>query len=385
MVKRVYRRAMRSTDPPGPSLARVTGLARRATGRPDAAVARWVVEPSPHRVENMTTERLERVAGELDDGTAWSVFAKTLHPASEAAGFQLVPPEFRAQVLEDLDWHDEPRLYRTGLGAGLPDGFRLPGLFGVDESPTRITLWLEDVADDAPWDLARYHRTAVLLGRCSGRWPERRAGTELRLRRRPMARLFFGKITHLDLPAQADDGFWADPRVAAVVDDRHRADLAWLASATPALVEREQRLPHALCHGDATPDNFREPGDGTVVAIDWSYGSCCPYGADLSQLLAGRVESGALPADEIGAVAECIFDGYRTGLQAEGATVPADHVEAGWATHLAVRSVFSALLLDHRPDLGPDDPARCELLARRAALARFGLDLVAEVLGGRRE
>lgn len=53
-------------------------------------------------------------------------------------------------------------------------------------------------------------------------------------------------------------------------------------------------------------------------------------------------------------------------------------VEDAWAAHLAVRSVFSALLLDHRPDL--DGGERQEVLARRASLGRFGLDLAARVL-----
>ncbi|MEZ5262879.1 MAG: hypothetical protein R2755_14165 [Acidimicrobiales bacterium] len=41
--------------------------------------------------------------------------------------------------------------------------------------------------------------------------------------------------------------------------------------------------------------------------------------------------------------------------------------------------MFSALVLDHRPDLEGD--ARAELLRRRAAVARFGLDLALDVAG----
>ncbi len=353
-------------------------LARRATGRGGAEVASWHLERADHRVENMTTDRLERLTGELTDGTPWSVFAKTLRPASESPAWQFVPPEFHHQVLEDLDWADEPRVYRSGIAAGLPDGLRMPVLFRVDEAPSRLTLWMEDVGDDDRWDLTRYHRAATRLGQLAGSWPEAVAGPGLGMRRRPLARLFFGKISHVDLPAQAEDRFWRDPAVASVVDDRHRADLDRLASAAPALCERTERLPHGLAHGDATPDNLREPGDGTVVAIDWSYGSCAPFGADLAQLLAGRVESGTMPSDQLAGTAACIFDGYLSGLATAGAIVAPDEVEAAWATHLAVRSVFSALVVDHRPDL--DEAGRRELVGRRAALGRFGLDLVARVV-----
>ena len=74
-----------------------------------------------------------------------------------------------------------------------------------------------------------------------------------------------------------------------------------------------------------------------------------------------------------------VFGGYREGLAAEGVEIEADVLERAWATHLAIRSVFSALIVDHLPDL--DDAARAELVGRRAALARFGLDLALKHAG----
>jgi hypothetical protein len=74
---------------------------------------------------------------------------------------------------------------------------------------------------------------------------------------------------------------------------------------------------------------------------------------------------------------DTIVDGFVDGLSAEGSTAPLDDIRAAFATHLAVRSVFSALVLDHRPDLEGD--ARAELLRRRAAVARFGIDLALDV------
>jgi hypothetical protein len=366
----------------------ITTVARATTGRPDAACGPWRIEPSPHRVENMTTDRLDRVHGELDDGTPWSAFAKTLHPASASPAWQHIPPEHHAAVLEDLHWLDEPRLYRCGLADHLPEGIRMPVLLHVSEGHVSeghevITLWLEDVPDDGSWDLDRYHRSARVLGRLGGRWPEELASAQLGMRRRPIERLWFGKLTHLDLVLQAEDAFWEDPAVASVVDDRHRADLERLRDAMPGLLARLGALPHGLAHGDATPDNLREPGDGTVVAIDWSYGSCAPLGSDLGQLLAGRVESGAgdlLEPGQLSAVGETIVDGYLEGLADEGCAADRSAVEEAWATNLAVRSVFSALILDHRPDLC--GAARHDLLGRRAALGRFGLDLALRVLAG---
>jgi hypothetical protein len=82
--------------------------------------------------------------------------------------------------------------------------------------------------------------------------------------------------------------------------------------------------------------------------------------------------------EHLDGIADAIFDGYLAGLSGAGAAVDPVEVELAWATCLAVRSVFSALVLDHRPDIAGDE--RRELLARRAALGRFGIDLVDRVL-----
>lgn len=363
----------RRTDP---ILAAVACAATKSTGK----VVAWTSESLGHRVENMTTARLDRVQLTLDDGTAITTVAKTLRPVSAAPAFAFIPPEHHQQVLEDLHWLVEPDVYRSGLGAALPEPLRMPTVYLVDDSvDDTITIWMEDVDDVVPWSHDRYRRTATALGAMAGRWTGADALGTFGLGGRAIERLFFGKITFLDLPLQADDAFWADPHVRDAVDDRHRADLVRLADAVPGLLTRLASLPSGVCHGDATPDNFREPGDGGVVALDWSYCHVGQIGSDLGQLLVGRFESGAAEVDEIPGIAGAILDGFVDGLGAEGSTVTLDEVRAAWATHLAVRSVFSALVLDHRPDLEGD--ARADLLRRRAAVARFGLDLGLDIAG----
>jgi hypothetical protein len=51
-------------------------------------------------------------------------------------------------------------------------------------------------------------------------------------------------------------------------------------------------------------------------------------------------------------------------------------VRTAWATHLAVRSVTSVLILERD---GLSDEQRRDLLASRAALARAGLDFALEM------
>ena len=185
---------------------------------------------------------------------------------------------------------------------------------------------------------------------------------------RPIAGLFFGKVVNNDLTIQADDAFWADEIVASVVDDAFRTDLFRLADLMPAMIGELETLPAGMCHGDAAPDNLREPGDGSIVLIDWSYGHVGPLGSDLGQLLVGRFDE-AKETHEPEEIAAALLEGFLDGI---GDVSDLASVERAWATHLAIRSVFGALLLD-RPDLGEADQAA--ILARRAQVARFGLDL----------
>lgn len=358
----------------------LTDIVRRATGLDDAEIDTIQSRPAAHRVENMTTAALTHVFGTLSDGTPWRVFAKTLRPAWHAPMWADIPPAFHDEVKRSLDWHDEPRIYRGPLADDLPGDLRLPRLHGVDETDDRITLWLEDIDDTTPWDVARYRRTARALGRLAGRWAEQRAVDELPgIRRRTMAQLFHGKISNADIPALADDSLWESSAVRAATETQGdlRGDLRRLAEVAPALVEAYKRLPHGLAHGDATPDNLREPGTGDIVAIDLSYVCPAPLGSDLSQLLVGRFESGAATEQDLEAIPAALLPAYCDGLAEEGADVDPGEVEAGWAIALAVRSVFSALLVDHRADL--DRVALDELLASRAAACRFGLDLALRV------
>lgn len=359
---------------------RLTAVVRRATGRHDAEIASVETRPATHRVENMTTAALTQVSGTLSDGTPWRVFAKTLRPAWHAPLWADIPPAFHEQVKRSLDWHDEPRTYRGPLADDLPGDLRLPRLYGLDETDERITLWLEDVDDTTCWSVARYRRTAQHLGRLAGRWSEQRAVEQLPgIRRRTMAELFHGKISHADIPALADDALWETPAVQAATATHGdlRGDLQRLARVAPALVEAYGELPHGLAHGDATPDNLREPGSGAIVAIDLSYVCPAPLGSDLSQLLVGRFESGAANEHDLAEIQTVLLPAYLDGLAQEGVNVAPHQVEAGWAIALAVRSVFSALILDHRTDL--DHAARDELFARRALTCRFGIDLALNV------
>ena len=355
----------------------LTDVVARATGSVPGPLGEVSTELLVDNPENMTTAALRRYSGKLPDGTPWSVVAKTLRPPSQSPLWDLIPDEFRPEVLRNLDWHGEPRLYELGLDAHLPEGLRPPAVYRIDHAEDVITIWMEDVADHGQWTTARYRRAAEALGRMAGRWPEARATAELGLRRRNLHNLFFGKITNLDLRILAEEAFWATPPVCDLPDRELRSDLFDLADRMPALLDHAETLPHGMAHGDAAPANFLDPGDRNIVAIDWSYGSSAPVGSDLSQLLAGRFDCGEASPGELDVVIPAIVDGFCEGLAIEGSDVDRAQVEAAFAIHLGVRTVFSLLVVEARGKLHADDLTR--LIAPRAALARAGLDLCARV------
>ncbi|MFP5578137.1 MAG: hypothetical protein ACLGIZ_07840 [Acidimicrobiia bacterium] len=366
--------AVRTTSPAGIG----DQIARLAAGDPGPGP--WVASPLDHRVENMTTARLERRSGPLADGTPWSVVVKTLQPASAHWSFAEIPSEFHAEVLEDLDWRAEPHVYRSGLGAALPPPMRMPEVHAiVEDGPGLVSIWMEDVDDVGPWDLARHGRTAAALGALGGRWTGEQAADAFGLGGRDIGNLFCGKVLNHDLPMQADDAFWDDPVVAETVDEHHRRDLGRLADAIPGLLAAARAAATGVCHGDASPDNFREPGDGTIVALDWSYGHVGVLGSDLAQLLAGRFASGAAGDADPEPVADTVFEGYLDGLDRAGRSVDAAQVRLGFALHLAVRFAFCALPLEHHDGL--DDEDRRRVLTPRARLARFAIDQALALAG----
>ncbi len=278
-------------------------VVRLATRRPDAELGRWSRRPVGHRVDNMTTHSLDRYTGTLTDGTTWSLIAKTLHPASESPYFEMIPEEHREPTLVALNWRDEPRMYRCGIGDHCQVTCRCHASTPSTSRP---------IGSESGWTRSSTPTRGIRPATTAPRW--RSVASVAHGRRRTpssgsasatasIGDLFFGKIVNFDLPMQADDQFWRDPAVADAVDDRFRRDLFDLAERMPAMIARLDDVPRGVCHGDATPHNFLEPGDGTVVAVDWAYCNVDSVASDLGQLLAGRFESGSDDAGELDTIA----------------------------------------------------------------------------------
>ena len=139
------------------------------------------------------------------------------------------------------------------------------------------------------------------------------------------------------------------------------------------------RCRRALGHGDACPQNLLRAATGAdVVAIDWAFVGTMAVGFDLASLVAGRVETGALPPEDLPAVHDAALGGYLEGLADVGAAVDAADVAAAALGTSVIRSAFTCLPLDRLA--GPSDGLG-DVVRARLGYARFLLDRLAAGAG----
>lgn len=84
------------------------------------------------------------------------------------------------------------------------------------------------------------------------------------------------------------------------------------------LYEISEALPRTLCHLDFWPKNlFRRP-DGQIVLIDWAFAGLGAIGEDAGNLVPDTVLDHFVPAAEMPALEQAVYQGYLAGLQAAG-------------------------------------------------------------------
>jgi hypothetical protein len=226
-------------------------------------------------------------------------------------------PEFPGELAElvgEFPWRDEAEFLLADFP--LPPGFRRPRVLRVDDLGDRIGLWLEDVrCADVPWDLARFRRAALGLGRWAGR---RFGGAPARaIRLLHEGRLVREAFLRPDCPRR-------------------------LAERMPELLTRLEALPQATGHSDACPQNLLVPVDDpeSFVVIDVGWQAPFPVGADLGQLLVGLAQAGRMAVAELPPIREEIIDAYLDGLRLEHRAVSREEVVLGCDGMLALRSAF---------------------------------------------
>ena len=260
-----------------------------------------------------STASVYRLAGNARTGEQllpWSLILKVLRSEGRSGD----PGDWRY-------WKREGLVFRSGLVDDLPAPLAAPRCFGVVEREDMVWLWLEELVDEAgrSWPIERFGRAgrhagvfngAYLAGRpipahpwltrdMTRRWVQGHGGAMERLaaaREEPHARRY-----------------WPG-------DDAERALALW--EGRDLLLDRLDRLPHVLGHGDFQPGNLfaRTGADGrpVTVAVDWASTGLMPVGRELTHLVAMSLSVGHADPDRAPELDGVVFDAYVQGLRDAG-------------------------------------------------------------------
>lgn len=308
-------------------------------------------------------------------------FVKHVQSWARSPMFEQVPPELRELAEAGVPWRTEALVYRSDLGSRLPAGLRMPRALAVHDLDERsAAIWLETVpAVDRPWDVGRFGRAAHLLGRMSAS-PEVAPLADVGGHPFTVRDYFEGRFTYQVLPMLRADDLWRHPLLAPFGDGLREQMLA-AAERMPAYVDELAAAPRLPAHGDACPNNLLATAADRsgFVMVDFGFWGRLPLGFDLGQLLVGEVQLGRIPASSLAAIDGAIVPAYVEGLRAEGASVPEATVRRVHALQLLLFTALSTLPFEHLD--APPSEQLLALAADRAAITRFGLDLVAATGG----
>ena len=340
------------------------------------------VEEVPYDLDAITTRSRHWVHGEVASPTGprpFRFFVKQVQAWSHSPLFASVPAEVRPMAAAGVPWRTEPLVYGSDLADRLPAGLSMPRAARIDFLPDEAAaIWLPDVSRPSrPWGPERVRRAAYLLGRLAASPRVAPLATVGEFAWQP-ADYVFGRVEHQVKPMLLDDGVWRHPLIAASFDAALRDRVLAALHDAPVLAAELAAYPVLTAHGDACPNNLLPgPGDDDVVLIDFQFWNALPVAFDLGQLLVGDVQIGRGRADTLVETEAAIVPAYVEGLRAEGCDLPLAAVRRAHALQLALFSGISAVPFDLLPRWNDDTaPALLELARKRAAVARFSMDLL---------
>lgn len=316
------------TAPEAETIARV---AQAALDDPLAQVASWERTPLSWLAIAPTTAELARYSGTSADGRTWSAILKVIRR-----------PESRWTP----EWRREADVYASGFLDSLPPGIVAPRLYAIDETPTEVSLWLEEVVESVPvWPLRRYAVAARDLGRFNGAYlvgrskagaPPLRsdwlAGWVAGTSERGLKVLNDPAITDHELVRRAAPPIWVD-RLRALHERRTH------------LLAALERLSRTVSHLDAWRANLiarDRDGATQTVAIDWSLLGLAPVGQEIAVFVSGpRLWLSLDPADA-DAFGELSFRAYLDGLHDAGWAGAKEDVRFAYAASIALWAGIAA-------------------------------------------
>jgi hypothetical protein len=217
-------------------------------------------------------------------------------------------------------WEREPLAYQSGLpGAYAGSGITAPACLGTHIGDTEAALLLE-WADGRPgefWPVADYPPAAEALGRAQAPFLLGRELPPVPWLSRGFLRAYSSeKPANWDL--LDDDDVWQHPVVRETFPAGLRDGVRLVHASRERLYAISEALPRTLCHLDFWPKNlFRRP-DGQIVLIDWAFAGLGAIGEDAGNLVPDAVLDHFVPAAEMPALEQAVYEGYLAGLRAAG-------------------------------------------------------------------
>ena len=217
-------------------------------------------------------------------------------------------------------WSREPLAYQSGLPrAYAGSGVVAPACLGVHVGDTEAALLLE-WADGQPgefWPVAGYRPAAEALGRAQAPFL---LGRELP----PVPWLSQGFLRAYSSEKPAswdlldDDDAWQHPVVRETFPAGLREGVRLVHASRERLYQISEALPRTLCHLDFWPQNLFRRADGQIVLIDWAFAGLGAVGEDAGNLVPDAVLDHFVPAAELPALEQAVYEGYLAGLRAAG-------------------------------------------------------------------
>ena len=372
--------------------AELSAVASAAAGKP---VTDPVAHPVPLAYDpgSPSTAGLWRVAVTSAGSTACTFFVKLVRDTRLWPVLARLPDEAaRAEFTSYYPWRFELDIHESGIGSVLPDGMRTPVLYHVTSPDAdHRGLWWEYIEQrQGDWALGDYRLAARLLGALAAR---RRAGAAVNdllpdiCRSGGSALRFYvtRRVQSAIMPALRDGQVWRHPvlreALALAGDPGLPGDMLALGEQLPRLLGRLDEVPQTYAHGDASPANLLLPATepGTVVPIDWGFGTLLPVGYDLGQLLVGLAHATDSDLSLLTAIDAEIFPAYLDGLASEDYKADPAQVRTGYLGSLAARSALCAIPFEALPSGGQPSQELTAHVTRRLRLTRVMLDLAREI------
>ncbi len=399
----------------------------RSLGEKAVLLGEWNVQPLAYTVRNSVSAGLYRLQGvtaepegaartqnHMDTKSAsevlpWSLILKVVQPQETAASgdpahWNYWKRELLAYQSGRLEQLVREPLFRQAKETGLEKetgkeepGLAVPQCWKVEEKADgRVWLWLEDVTESGSrcWTLERYGLAARHFGRFQSRFLQGQSllhGQPLpadpwisRGWMRTRVASFAGSMQQLHDPA-----VWDKPVVQRTCPRSLEGRLSQLWAERGDFLDALDRLPQTVCHLDLWRPNLLSrtgPAGEQTVALDWSYIGIGALGQDIGNLVPDTLGNFDIDLDQAAALDHTVFQGYLTGLHERGWTGDTRQARLGYAASAALGwGLGTPWWL-----VWPKDAARQaqlerqwgrpleELLARRASLTEFVLDLAQE-------